>query len=199
MLKPFKRFLLYLYRKYILFRYKISKPGFISGYHPDCKTKLKDTRFGTYTYFCGLKNMKVGENVFIGNFSFIDGTYGLDIEEGVQIGFCTLVVIHSSHISIRIYGKEYTKQKIDEKIHQTGKVHIGKYTFIGPHCVIMPNTTIGKGCIVSAYSYVKGDFPNFSIIAGNPAKIIGDTRKLDAKYLENYPELKELYNEWSKE
>jgi acetyltransferase-like isoleucine patch superfamily enzyme len=63
----------------------------------------------------------------------------------------------------------------------------------------MPNTTIGKGCIVNAYSYVKGDFPDFSIIAGNPAKIIGDTRTLDAQYLEDYPELKELYYEWNKE
>lgn len=196
----FKNIILILYNKLLKFLYhRFFKPDFIWGYHPDFKTKLKNTRFGTHTYFCGLKNMKVGENVFIGNFSFIDGTYDLNIEEGVQIGFCTLVVTHSSHISIRIYGKEYTRRKIDEKIHQTGKVHIGKYTFIGPHCVIMPNTTIGKGCIVSAYSYVKGDFPDFSIIAGNPAKIIGDTRKLDAKYLEDYPELKEFYNEWNKE
>jgi len=74
MLKPFKRFLLYFYRKYILFRYKISKPGFISWYHPDCKTKLKDTLFGTHTYFCDLKNMKIGENVFIGNFNLIDSS-----------------------------------------------------------------------------------------------------------------------------
>jgi len=88
---------------------------------------------------------------------------------------------------------------MDEKIHQTGKVYIGKYTFIDPYCVIMPNTTIEKGCIVSAYSYVKGDFPDFSIIAGNPAKIIEDTRKPDAQYLENYPELKKLYYEWNKE
>ena len=57
-----------------------------------------------------------------------------------------------------------------------GKVNIGKYTFIGPHSTIMPNTTIGKGCIVSAYSYVKGNYPDFSIISGNPAKIVGDTR-----------------------
>lgn len=46
---------------------------------------------------------------------------------------------------------------------------------------------------------MKDDFPDFSIIAGNPAKIIGDTRKLDAQYLEDYLKLKELYYEWNKE
>jgi len=194
-----KNIILVLYNKLLKFLYyRFFKPSFIWGYHPNCKTKLKDTRFGTHTYFSGLKNLKIGENVFIGNFTFIDATYGLNIEEGVQIGFSTLVVTHSSHISIRMYGKEYNNIIPDEKMYQTGKVHIGKYTFIGPHCVIMPNTTIGKGCIVSAYSYVKGDFPDFSIIAGNPAIIVGDTRKLDEKYLENYPELKKLYNEWNK-
>ena len=63
--------------------------------------------------------------------------------------------------------------------------------------LIMPGTTIGKGCMVSAYSYVNGVFPDFSIIAGNPAVVTGDTRKLDQPYLDLDPDLKKWYNQWS--
>jgi acetyltransferase-like isoleucine patch superfamily enzyme len=80
-----------------------------------------------------------------------------------------------------------------------GPVHVGKYTFVGPHSTLMPGTTIGKGCLVQAYSYVKGNFPDFSILGGNPAKIIGDTRQLDQKYLEEHPELKPTYEAWTAE
>jgi acetyltransferase-like isoleucine patch superfamily enzyme len=62
----------------------------------------------------------------------------------------------------------------------------------------MPNTTIGKGSIVTAFAYVEGEFPDFSIISGNPAKIIGDTRQIDKIFLENYPELQILYDQWAR-
>ena len=61
----------------------------------------------------------------------------------------------------------------------------------------MPATKIGKGSIVSAYSYVTGDFPDFSIIQGNPAKRIGDTRDRDKKYLKENPQLVEHYKSWT--
>jgi acetyltransferase-like isoleucine patch superfamily enzyme len=61
----------------------------------------------------------------------------------------------------------------------------------------MPGTKIGKGCLVAAYSFVKGDFPDFSIIGGNPASIVGTTKDLDKDYLEQYPELQEFYSEWA--
>jgi acetyltransferase-like isoleucine patch superfamily enzyme len=61
----------------------------------------------------------------------------------------------------------------------------------------MPNTKIGKGSIVAAYSYVQGEFPDFAIIAGNPAVVIGDTRERDQAVIAQHPELKQYYDEWS--
>jgi len=77
-----------------------------------------------------------------------------------------------------------------------GKISIGKYSFVGPHSVIMPNTKIGKGSIVSAYSYVRGDFPDYSVIAGNPAVVVGNTKKIDKIFLTEHPELNCFYEEW---
>jgi acetyltransferase-like isoleucine patch superfamily enzyme len=62
----------------------------------------------------------------------------------------------------------------------------------------MPGTKIGKGSIVAAYSYVRGEFPDFSIIAGNPAQVVGDTRTKDNILLNQHPELQAFYDEWAK-
>jgi acetyltransferase-like isoleucine patch superfamily enzyme len=57
----------------------------------------------------------------------------------------------------------------------------------------MPGTRIGKGCIVQAHSYVQGDFPDFSIIGGSPAKVLGSLEQRDAATLKEYPLLHSTY------
>jgi acetyltransferase-like isoleucine patch superfamily enzyme len=157
---------------------------------------LTNTRMSNTVYTTHEKGINLGDNVFIWHHTILDGSNGIIIEEGCQIGAWNGIFTHSSHISIRLYGKEY--KGADMKGYVRGSVHIGKYTFVGPHSVIMPRTKIGKGSIVAAYSMVKGEFPDFSIIAGNPAKVIGDTRKVDEPFLRENPELQKYYDEWAK-
>jgi acetyltransferase-like isoleucine patch superfamily enzyme len=78
-----------------------------------------------------------------------------------------------------------------------GPVHIGAYSFIGPHCVIEAGTRIGKGCLVEAHSRVRGEFPDFAVIAGNPAQITGDTRTADAALLDAHPQWRAHYEAWA--
>ena len=47
---------------------------------------------------------------------------------------------------------------------------ISENCFIGYGTVILPGTKLGKQCIVGANSVVKGCFPDYCVIAGNPAK-----------------------------
>lgn len=151
---------------------------------------------GSTTFIDYPEKLILHNGVYIGHHNFIEASNGIEINEGCQITDFVSITSHSSHISIRLYGQEYYKfQK--HKGYICGSIEIGKYTFIGPHSVIMPGTKIGKGCIVAAYSYVKGIFPDFSIIKGNPAKIIGDTRNIDKIYLEEDDELKRFYSSWA--
>lgn len=159
---------------------------------------IKDTRVGSSTAFIGEQNLSLAENVFIGQFNFIEASNGISIEEGVQITNYISILSHSSHDAIRLYGKEYRKQS-DLKGYQKGEVKIGKYSFIGPHTTIMPGTNVGKGSLISAYSFVSGTFPDFAIISGNPAKVVGSTKDRDVKLLETNPELKPLYDAWANE
>jgi len=54
---------------------------------------------------------------------------------------------------------------------------------------------VGDGAIVSAGSIVTRDVDDFQVVAGNPAKVVGDAREIDNKYLED-DMLREWYEEW---
>lgn len=161
-------------------------------------TLIEDTRIGSTTAIVGEAGLNLGVNVFIGYHNFIEATNGITIEEGCQITNFISILTHSSHNAIRYYGRDYRSSGTDLKGYIKGSVTIGKYTFVGPHVTIMPNTSIGKGSIVSAFSLVKGEFPDFSIIAGNPARVIGSTLDKDESFLMENPELRTMYNNWSK-
>jgi acetyltransferase-like isoleucine patch superfamily enzyme len=62
-------------------------------------------------------------------------------------------------------------------IDEPREIFIGSNTFIGAHSFILKGVTLGDGCIVGANSVVKDSFPNHSIIAGSPARLIGQLSK----------------------
>lgn len=154
---------------------------------------IENTRVSILSHLSNRKNLKIGKNVFVGHYNYLDGYQSLTIEEGCQITNYVSIVTHSSHHSIRLHGAAYTKQINELKGLTSGPIKIGKYSYIGAHSTIMPNSEIGEGSIVSAYSFVNGKFPPYSILRGQPAEIIGDTRSIDEEFLAKYPELKATY------
>lgn len=66
----------------------------------------------------------------------------------------------------------------------TAPIVIGNDVYIGLNSTILPGTIIGNRCIVGACSLVKGEFPDNSVIAGVPAKVI----KTVDQYLEQIKE-----------
>lgn len=177
----------------------IAHPRMILGYVRQFDgVYLPLTRISNTTNVIYPKNLQIADNVFVWHHSILECSNGITIDEGCQIGAYVLMASHSSHLAIRLYGKHFIEHNGNHKGYIRGSIEIGKYTFVGPHSVIMPGTKIGKGSIVSAYSLVKGEFPDFAIIAGNPAVVVGDTREIDNKQLAKYPELQGYYDEWSK-
>ena len=76
--------------------------------------------------------------------------------------------------------RNYTGPMID---YYTGPVVIKDNAVIGGRSIILYNVTIGKNALVAAGGVVTKDVPDFAIVGGNPAKIIGDTRDLYKKRL----------------
>ena len=163
------------------------KPEIIGGWKNANGVYQKHTGISNMTHISQSgDNLYIGDNVFVGHFNYIDGNNAkLTIGDSVEITNYVSILTHSTHHSIRF--------ALNEKAKLIGSVAIGANSYIGPHSVIMPNTKIGKGCIVSAYSYVQGDYPDYSILRGQPAQIIGRTKDADEKLLKAYPELMDYY------
>jgi acetyltransferase-like isoleucine patch superfamily enzyme len=52
-------------------------------------------------------------------------------------------------------------------------VRIGNHAFIGPHALILANVVIGEGAVVTAGSIVTSSVAPYTVVRGNPAKVIG--------------------------
>jgi acetyltransferase-like isoleucine patch superfamily enzyme len=191
MIAILKKLLLYIRRKI-----GYNTP-YMQNYKKFNNKRLDNTRISNTTYIGNSSLLSLGNNCYIGHYNIIDASNGITIADGCQFGSHISMYTHSSHIAIRLYGKQYTKHHNRHIGYIKGSISIGKYSFIGSYSLIDPDVHLGMGSIVQAFSHVKkGTYPNFAILAGNPAVIIGDTRNIDAKYLANNNELKEYYNEW---
>lgn len=60
-------------------------------------------------------------------------------------------------------------------------IHVKSNTFIGMDAIILKGVTIGENCIVGAGAVVTRSVPDGAIVAGNPAKVVRQTKD----YLEN--------------
>ena len=99
-------------------------------------------------------NLKLGRNVDVGSFTYINAKFGVTIGEDTQIG---------SNCSI------YSESTIDDK---NGEVIIGNNVKIGTHCTVMPGVEIGDNSVIGAHSFVNKNIPKNSLAYGVPVKIV---------------------------
>ncbi len=79
---------------------------------------------------------------------------------------------------VTIMGGSHNFKRKDELIVDQGSYHcsvsIEDDVLIGAGAVIMPGSRIGKGAVVGALSLVNHDVPPYTIVAGAPARMIGE-------------------------
>lgn len=63
-----------------------------------------------------------------------------------------------------------------------GPIEIDDYAFIGVNASVLHSVKIGKGAVVCAGAVVTKDVPDFAVVAGIPAKVIG-TRNKNLNYI----------------
>jgi acetyltransferase-like isoleucine patch superfamily enzyme len=72
--------------------------------------------------------------------------------------------------------EDWKEDKVQTQQSSPVSILIGENAWIGARAVLLGGTRIGEGAIVGAYSVVCQDVPPYTIVAGNPARII---RKLN--------------------
>ena len=171
-----------------------AKRMMVYGYrNPITKKYNRATRVSSSAYITDKSKLDMGDNVWVNHNVRIDASGGVKIGDGCQIGYSSMILSHSSHMAIRLNGEAFIKMDIAERVGYIHKsVEIGEYTFIGGGSAVMPGVRIGKGCVIGVNSVVTKDVPDYAIVAGAPARIIGSTINTDKKYFDN-PIVKKYY------
>lgn len=112
------------------------------------------------------QGVKIGKNSKVHTVAFSTEPYLVEIGDNARITSGTIFITHDGGVNV-------LAEDVDGGIF--GKIKIGNNVFIGTNSIILLNTTIGDNCIVGAGSVVRGQFPDNSVIVGNPAKIIMKT------------------------
>lgn len=157
---------------------------------------LPHTRISSSSHVECPERLDIGDHVYIGHHNVVDASGGLTLGEGVQVTTHCALLTHSSHQSLRLAGRAYFGAA-DPPGYRRGPTSIGDYTFVGPHSVVAPGARIGRGVVVRAFSYVDGDVPDFAVVAGQPARVVGDTRDADAAWLAEHPRARGDYDAWA--
>ena len=100
----------------------------------------------------------------------------ITIHSGVTISREVMFLVHDYSIHIAMVNMGWRAPK-GKTAHFIKPISVGKDSFIGARVSLLPGTEIGENCIIGAGSVIKGKIPANSIVIGNPARIVGDTRE----------------------
>ncbi|EJA4671168.1 MAG: Vat family streptogramin A O-acetyltransferase [Hafnia sp.] len=148
---------------------------------------------------CFIKNTVTNPNIIIGDFTYYDDPEDSEnfernvlyhfpfIGDKLVIGkFCAIakgvqfIMNGANHklsgfstFPFYIFGNGWEKAMPQpEDLPFKGDTIIGNDVWIGYKALIMPGVKIGNGAIISSQSVVTTDVPAYTIVGGNPAKVI---------------------------
>lgn len=151
---------------------------------------IRPLRHGIYTKvlvkaFMSLGGIKFnGLPKYIHHDVYLDEIGGIELGKGIIISTKVILLTHDYSYNVGLLAIE-KPLPIGDFVRKV-PITVGDYSFIGAGTIVLPGSTIGKYCVIGSGSIVKGDVPDYSIVVGNPAKVIGDTRSWGEKNYNKY-------------
>lgn len=130
------------------------------------KTFWSPERYGKYL------GVRIGTGCLISTKKFSSEAYLISIGDHSRI---------AKDVSFYTHGGLWAQRKKYKNLDYFGKIEIGNYTYIGADCKIMGGVKIGDDVIVGAGSIVTKSVKNGQIVAGNPARVVGETKNFIEK------------------
>jgi len=142
--------------------------------------KIKNILLYRLAFFCPLngwrvkmhrwRGVNIGKNVYIGQHCVIDNAYPeyIYIEDNVSLAGGVTMLAHSNPYA-------HFAPIVESKI---APILIKEGAWIGVNAIILLGVTVGIKSIVSAATVVDRNVPDFSLVKGNPMKIITEYKTL---------------------
>lgn len=120
--------------------------------------------------------IEIDDSSHIGGGTIIDVAEQVTVGKDVLISFEVLIFDHDSHSTSyhgrRGDGDEWMAGRKDWTNVRRAPVRIEDKAWVGARAIILKGVTVGEGSVVAAGSVVTRDVPAWSIVAGNPARVI---------------------------
>jgi len=114
---------------------------------------------------------KYNPKLIIGNNTTIQQNCHITFADEMIIGNNVTISFNVSIQDSDHYYNEININILNQKL-KIGKVIIGDFCFLGSGSKILSGTVLGKQCIIGTNAVVRGQFPDYCVIAGIPARII---------------------------
>jgi acetyltransferase-like isoleucine patch superfamily enzyme len=155
-----------------------------------CRRLGSDIQIGTGVVLKHPETMEIGDCVFIGAQTMIQGRFdgtcriGNHVWIGPQSYFDARDLVLEDYVGwgpgAKVLGSRHTGEPLDLPIIATNlqikPVFIGYGADIGVNVTILPGVRIGAHAIVGAGAVVTHDVPEYAIVAGVPARILRSRR-----------------------
>ena len=139
---------------------------------------------GQFIFESSEGKITIGDHSFIGSSTFISRS-SITVGNNVTIAWGSTIYDHDSHsLDYMERRKDIDDELADLRSKQNMIAHknwdvvknkpikICDDAWIGMNCIILKGVTIGEGAIVGAGSVVTKDVPAWTVVAGNPAKVV---------------------------
>jgi acetyltransferase-like isoleucine patch superfamily enzyme len=110
--------------------------------------------------------ISIGDDVYIGRYCYLTAIQEITIGSDCVLSECVYITDLSHGFNPK--AGPIMRQPLTAK----GPVRIGAHSFLGYRVSVMQGVELGEHCIVGADSVVTHSFPSYTMIAGNPARII---------------------------
>jgi len=121
---------------------------------------------GVITVLHRWRGVKIGSDCFIDPNAILETAYPENITLGDDVRVTAGVII-MTHIKPPHYLRDHALVPTVLK-----PVVLGDHSFIGVNAVILPGVTVGKAAVVASGAVVSSDVSPFTMVSGNPAKVI---------------------------
>jgi acetyltransferase-like isoleucine patch superfamily enzyme len=108
------------------------------------------------------RDLRIGEHTVVNQRCRLDSRGGITVGNNVSISANVTILSADHDVKAPAFTYRERSVKIDD------------YAFIGTGSIILPGVSIGRGAVVAAGSVVPRSLPPLAIVAGNPAKVVGE-------------------------